>query len=168
MGYHISATKPGFFHSSLGNLPDDAVPITDEQHTDLQANYAKNKVLKFGAGYPEVVDPPPPSSELLAAWKLSRDLTVKSKSNPELDGLYKIDLATREHIDTELQLLGLTGAFSDGEDFIVWQDAGGGFHPFTAAEFKTFAIAVHRYAAALHRVRTGSATAFPSETVEID
>jgi hypothetical protein len=159
---------PGFFHGEDGKLPPGAVVITNEQHQAYMDHQVAGRSVVFDGPTISIKEPPTPTSEHLATWRLHQGLTVTSKTNPALDGLYMIDPLTREHIAAELKLLDATGAFSDNEQVIVWQDSTGEFHPFSVKEFRAFAVAVNRYAALLHRVRNGSNSAFPPETVEID
>jgi len=56
------------FYDELTTAPNDAVEISAENHAELLAGEANGQVIVWGDdGYPVLVDPPPPSPEVLAA-----------------------------------------------------------------------------------------------------
>jgi len=75
-------------------IPDDAVEITRERHTELFAGQAIGKQISCGAdGYPILIDPPPPSPDYLAAtervWRdgqLAATDGIVSRHRDELEG----------------------------------------------------------------------------------
>ncbi|WP_175649950.1 phage tail assembly chaperone [Pseudomonas sp. Marseille-P9899] len=76
-----SASLGGFIDRALfPELPDDAVPVTQEQHQALLAGQSQAKaIVADDEGRPVLAEPPPPSAEQLAdAERLWRDNRLSS------------------------------------------------------------------------------------------
>ncbi|MDR6926889.1 tail fiber assembly protein [Pseudomonas sp. BE134] len=90
-----SKAERGFYDERIHtSMPDDVVEITAELHAALMDGQSKGKVVGWvDDGYPVLIDPPPPSSEALAAierqWRdgclLATDGVV-SRHRDELEG----------------------------------------------------------------------------------
>jgi hypothetical protein len=64
-----SKSARGFYDVAIHTtMPDDVVEITAERHQELLAGESEGRIITWGGdGYPRLMDPPPPSPEVLAA-----------------------------------------------------------------------------------------------------
>ncbi|WP_028684157.1 phage tail assembly chaperone [Pseudomonas chlororaphis] len=65
-----SKSTLGFYEAEIhgARIPEDAVEISADYHTELLAGASEGKVITWGDdGYPVLTDPPPPSNEKLSA-----------------------------------------------------------------------------------------------------
>jgi hypothetical protein len=73
-----SKSAGSFYDESIHTeMPSDVVELTADEHAALLQGQSEGKVIAWGDdGYPVLVDPPPPSSEELAAaervWRDAR------------------------------------------------------------------------------------------------
>lgn len=91
---HYCAADGGFYSLAFhGFIPDGCVEVSDEDYEALKAGQEQGKWLVANdQGYPVLIDPPPPSSEVLAAierqWRDERLLAtdgVVSRHRDELE-----------------------------------------------------------------------------------
>lgn len=77
MGLYFSASTNGFYDDNIhgGNMPDDVVTVTPEEHAALMDAQSTGKIISHNIdGRPEAVYPiPPTTEELWAAVRLQRD-----------------------------------------------------------------------------------------------
>ena len=74
-----SKSARGFYDESIHTeMPSDVVELTAAEHAALLQGQSEGKVIAWGDdGYPVLVDPPPPSSEeLAAAERVWRDASL--------------------------------------------------------------------------------------------
>lgn len=69
MALFSSVSMQCFLESTINVLPDDAYPITHEQHNAYMLGQGNNKVIDFSTEPPRLIDPPSPSLEQLAIYE---------------------------------------------------------------------------------------------------
>lgn len=115
--------------------------------------------------------PPPPAPPLpqqaLQAFTLG--LSVTSTANAALSGVYPVDSVTCDHVQSEVIALLLSNGttFADGTASVAWIDMEGALHTFNAAQFKSLALAIGAYVAALFKVMNGTLSSLPPNTATI-
>lgn len=105
-----SKTTRGFYDAAIHtSMPGDVVEISAENHAELLAGQSEGKVIAWGDdGFPVLVDPPPPSDEVLVAvergWRdqrLSVTDGVVTRHRDELEEGVEPTLTAAQY--TELQ-----------------------------------------------------------------
>ncbi|MDF2794831.1 MAG: phage tail protein [Pseudomonas orientalis] len=97
------------FYDELTTAPNDAVEISSEFHAELLAGQSGGKVIAWGDdGYPLLMEPPPPSIEVLAKierqWRDERLLVtdgVVSRHRDELEGVAPTTLTAEQYSDLQ-------------------------------------------------------------------
>lgn len=107
-----SKSTRGFYDAEIHGvslIPDDAIEISAEYHAELLAGESEGKIITWrDDGLPVLVDPPPPSDEVLAAveraWRdqrLSETDGVVARHRDEQEEGSETTLAARQY--SELQ-----------------------------------------------------------------
>lgn len=82
--YKYSKSTNGFYVQDIhgGNIPDDAVDVSDEVHAEIIKGQSEGKVITAdGNGYPILVDPPAPTQDQLSAQARSDRDTKLAATN---------------------------------------------------------------------------------------
>lgn len=128
---YYSKSTGGFYDPAIhgGNIPDDAVELTKEQHTGLIEGQSQGqRIVSDEHGYPLLIDPPPLSLNDLAARK--RDALESGRKAAEQVGItyngirYAGDPGNRQALMEALDLADTTGQTT----FASWKDSDGRFH----------------------------------------
>jgi len=105
-----SKTTRGFYDPAIHTtMPADAVEMPEGLHAELLAGQSEGKVITWGDdGYPVLVDPPPPSPEVLAAiervWRdgqLAATDGVVSRHRDELEGGQETTLTPTQYAELQ-------------------------------------------------------------------
>lgn len=67
MALFSSVSQRAFLDDTINLLPEDAYPLTPEEHQAYMAGQVAGKVIDFSTEPPSLVDRPPPTPEELAA-----------------------------------------------------------------------------------------------------
>jgi hypothetical protein len=148
-------------------LPFLAMKDDVEPHGNKIWNELKNGDHGEIAAY--VVPTPSPQQAYTAA--IAAGLAITSKTDPTLNATYSVADADVQTITNQAQYVNLYSTFTSGATF-AYPDAKNVVHTFTTtAIFMAFAKAVAQYvgacAQALTLSQAGTATKFPTSTVEI-
>lgn len=110
----------------------------------------------------------PASPVVKAAELLAGGLTIQSTSTPALDGVYACDSSSVAHVSAEMISILSGDVFADGGTSATWADTTGGLHVFpSTALFKSFALAVAAFVAAIGKVSIGASETLPVTTATI-
>ena len=105
-----SPSMRGFYDSSINSsMPVDVIEITAERHQQLLLGESQGKVIDFTPeSGPELIDPPPPSAEALAAaerdwrdWQLLLTDPLVSRHRDEVEEGGSTSITPEQY--TELQ-----------------------------------------------------------------
>jgi hypothetical protein len=113
--------------------------------------------------------PPAPTLAQQAATALAFSCIITSPALGLTSAPFAIDAASQSHMQAEMiALLNSGGAtFADGSASVVWPDASGVNHTFTAAQAKTLFLTVGSYVSALYKCQNGTLGTLPANPVVI-